>query len=80
MWAEPGNAVTYSFHIEDSGVYYLGFRYSQSEKKNMPVFKNLLVDGEPLFEQMLSYPFPYTGSGMKTHTVSVNGEAARHVS
>lgn len=76
MWSEPGNAVTYSFRVEDSGVYYLGLRYNQSEKKNMPVFKNVLIDGAPLFEELQSYSFPYTGSGMKTHTVSVDGQSA----
>ena len=76
MWAEPGNAVTYSFHVEDSGIYYLGLRYTQSDKENMPVFKNMLIDGEPLFEEMLSYAFPYTSNKMKTHTVSVDGQAA----
>ncbi len=75
-WATPGNAVSYTFRAEQSGVYYLALRYSQSEKTNMPVFKNLYVDGRPLFGEMQSYAFPYTGSGIKTHTVSVDGSPA----
>lgn len=75
-WADPGNAVTYDFHVEQSGVYYLALRYNQSDKANMPVFKHMYIDGEIPFEDLQSYAFPYTGLGMKTHTVSVDGAPA----
>ncbi len=76
MWAEPGNAVTYTFRVEQSGVYYLGLRYSQSEKSSMPVFKNIRIDGETPFAELQSYPFPYTGHGLDTAVVSAGGGPA----
>lgn len=76
MWADPGSAVSYTFNVEQSGVYYLAFRYSQSDKTDMPVFRNIYIDGEAPFDELLSYSFPYTGHGMDTATVSVDGAPA----
>lgn len=75
-WSEPGNSVTYSFSITEPGIYYLALKYRQSEKSDMPVFKNILIDGKVPFDEFYSYAFPYTGSKTKTYTVSLEDQPA----
>ncbi|HHY82910.1 MAG TPA: extracellular solute-binding protein [Clostridiales bacterium] len=73
-WYKPGESVTYTFDIEEDGLYNLHIKYRQSEKKDLPVFKRIYIDGEVLFKELLNYPFVYTGERYKNETLTVDNE------
>lgn len=43
---EAGQTVSYQFHLDNAGYYYIGMNYRQSEKNDFPVFVDWKVDGE----------------------------------
>lgn len=43
---EAGQMVTYQFHVDNAGYYYIGMNYRQSEKSDFPVFVDWRIDGE----------------------------------
>lgn len=73
-WMEPGNFVEYTFTVPEDGLYYTVFRYRITVAKNRPAFKNIEIDGQPLFYEMMNYPFAFTGSGYAHEPVSADGE------
>lgn len=73
MWASPSRSVTYEFEIKTPGVYYITMKYQQSIKSDMPVFKNIYVDGKLLFDGLSQYRFDYTKKN-KNHCLTYQGE------
>lgn len=43
---ETGQTVSYQFHVDNAGYYYIGMNYRQSEKNDFPVFVDWKIDGE----------------------------------
>lgn len=43
---EAGQTVSYQFHVDNAGYYYIGMNYRQSEKNDFPVFVDWKIDGE----------------------------------
>ena len=43
---EAGQTVSYKFHVDNAGYYYIGMNYRQSEKNDFPVFVDWKIDGE----------------------------------
>lgn len=43
---EAGQTVSYQFHVDNAGHYYIGMNYRQSEKNDFPVFVDWKIDGE----------------------------------
>lgn len=43
---EAGQMVSYQFHVDNAGYYYIGMNYRQSEKNDFPVFVDWKIDGE----------------------------------
>lgn len=66
MWQNPGDQVSYTFDVAEDGYYEIGFKFLQDQKRDMPVYKNIYLDGEILFDEMQSYPFAFTGSNIQT--------------
>jgi len=60
-WKNAGDKVLWTFNVPQDGIYYIGFRYSQSFKEGLPVFRDLQIDGLTLFSEMNHFAFPYTG-------------------
>lgn len=73
-WYEPGEAVTYTFDIKEAGLYTLHFKFKQSHKKDLPVFKRIYIDDKVPFEELLNYAFPYTGQRYRNETLAVDNE------
>ncbi len=67
-FADGGQSVTYSFNVDKSGYYYLGFKYRQSSKTDFPVFRYLYLDGELYNESFKNIAFDYS-RGFTTMTV-----------
>lgn len=57
---EAGQEITYSFHVENSGYYYIGMNYRQSDKNDFPVFVNWKVDGVIPNTAFNNYAVDYT--------------------
>lgn len=55
-FSDGGQSVTYSFNVDKSGYYYIGFKYRQNSKTDFPVFRDILIDGTltPMILRMLS--------------------------
>lgn len=51
--------IFYQIEIEESGYYYLGFKYRQDYLMQMPVFREIKINGEVPFEEVAVYPFAY---------------------
>ena len=55
---EAGQKVEYAFVVETAGLYRLTFHYRQGEVEDIPVYRNIRVDGRSLFRELNSVAFP----------------------
>lgn len=58
QWGSGGDTVQWSFYVEESGWYELGFRY-RSQATYVSSFKEIRIDGAVPFAEMEEYCFPY---------------------
>lgn len=68
-FSEAGQTITYKFHVDNAGYYYIGMNYRQSEKSDFPVFLDWRVDGEIPNEAFEACSVEYT-TKYKTTTLS----------
>jgi len=61
-WESGGQSITYEVEVEDAGLYQLSFKYRQYLLKDLPVFRNIMVNGELPYEEMQAVSFPHTMS------------------
>ena len=54
------NSVTYEIDVPETGYYYLGLKYRQTYLMQMPVFRELSIDGEIPFQEASMLTFHYT--------------------
>ncbi len=59
-YADGGQSVTYTFNVDKSGYYYLGFKYRQNSKNDFPVFRYLYLDGELYTDDFKNIAFDYS--------------------
>ncbi len=59
-YSDGGQSVTYSFNVDKSGYYYLGFKYRQNSKNDFPVFRYLYLDGELYTDDFKNIAFDYS--------------------
>lgn len=45
-FSDAGQSITWKFHVDNAGYYYIGMNYLQSDKSDFPVFLDVRVDGE----------------------------------
>ncbi|MHB1453473.1 MAG: extracellular solute-binding protein [Saccharofermentanales bacterium] len=72
--AQPNQKVTYEFDVHEDGIYYIGFKYMQTGKTDMPSMKRLYIDDEILFEDLIAYPFQFTKTSVRNETLRIDGE------
>ncbi|MBN2695987.1 MAG: extracellular solute-binding protein [Bacilli bacterium] len=72
---EPGESVTYSVTVPETGYYHLTFKTKQSFYQNSPSYRTLLIDDEIPFEEMKHIPFPYSTRWENVTLASETGEA-----
>lgn len=66
-----GQTISYQFHVDNAGYYYIGMNYKQSEKNDFPVFVDWRVDGEIPNTAFQNYSIEYT---TKYKTASLTDE------
>lgn len=59
-WSVPGQQVTWTFEVGESGFYYLNFKARQDYTGGLFVSRQLYIDGESPFEEGKTIQFPYT--------------------
>ncbi len=64
--------ITYNVEVSEAGYYYLAFKYKQDYLMQMPVFREIKIDGEVPFAEVAAYPFPF--SATYQNIVLNNGE------
>ncbi|MHB8964249.1 MAG: extracellular solute-binding protein, partial [Saccharofermentanales bacterium] len=72
--ALPNQKVTYEFDVHEDGIYYVCFKYMQTNKTDMPSMKRLYIDGDILFEDLIAYPFHFTKTSVRNETLNIGGE------
>lgn len=72
--AVPNQMVTYEFNVHEDGIYYIGFKYMQTNKTDMPAMKRIYIDGEVPFEDLIAYPFHFTKTSVRNETLNIKGE------
>lgn len=76
-WSSSGQKAVWEFEIENDGLYSVSFRYLQNASTNMPVYRDMEIDGKTLFQEMNNICFPQTKSNTYANfTFEVNGEPA----
>lgn len=63
-WESGGQTITYDVEVEAAGLYQLSFKYRQYLLKDLPVFRNILINGQLPYEEMQGVSFPHTMSFM----------------
>jgi len=61
-FGDSGQWIEWDFEVPADGRYEIGFRYLQLYVNNSYAFRNITIDGEPLFEELQSVGFPYDGN------------------
>lgn len=70
-FAKGNQSVTWKFTAKKSGFYKLGLRISQWYNDGLPVFRQIMIDGEIPFAEMECYRFEYSDKWY-SHTVANN--------
>lgn len=66
-WSSPNQLVEWSFDIENSGYYKIGFHFKQDTVINSETYRWLKIDGKTPFTEAKTIAFPYsTGWQFKT--------------
>jgi len=56
------DTVYYQIDVEEAGFYYLSFKYRQDFLMQMPVFREIIINGQVPFEELKMVPFQYTNN------------------
>ncbi|MGN0505049.1 MAG: extracellular solute-binding protein [Lachnospiraceae bacterium] len=68
-FSEAGQRVSYEFTAPESGYYYIGMNYRQSDRNDFPVFLDIAIDGKIPNTAFESYAMDYTNK-YKTVTLT----------
>ena len=52
--------IVYEISVEETGYYHLGVKYKQDYLMQLPVFREIKIDGDVPFSEVGMYPFAYT--------------------
>lgn len=73
-WRTGGQTIAYDFEVPTTGYYHISIKYRQYQIKDLPVFRNIAIDGEIPFDLLECYAFPYTTSFLNRTLMDENGE------
>lgn len=68
-WSRGGQSITWSFTVPESGLYRIDMRALASYTNGLPVYRQIKVDGEVPFSELLEYRFDY-GKDWRIETLS----------
>lgn len=59
MWQSANSAVTYSFNVDESGLYAISMRLLMNYRDGIPSYRSIAIDGEIPFSEFGAYKFVY---------------------
>ncbi len=73
-WNRGEQSVNWTFEVAEDGLYEIGVKLRQNKTEGMPVYRQILIDGEVPFEEFLEYKFEYEDDWYGTTLADQNGE------
>ncbi len=73
-WRVAGDFITWSFDVEQSGMYRISMRVKQRLATGMNVYRNIYIDNEIPFKEMENYAFTYEND-WRIQTLGTDDEA-----
>lgn len=58
-WRAGNQSITWSFHVPQDGLYKIGLYVKQSWNDGLPSYRQIAIDGEVPFQELLEYKFDY---------------------
>jgi len=58
-WRMGNQSLTWEFEVPEDGMYHIGVRVLQSWSDGMPSFRQIAINGEVPFEELMYYRFPH---------------------
>lgn len=58
-WNKSNQSVTWNIEVDESGLYNISFKYIQSTMVDLPVHRDIYIDGEVPFKELENYRFEY---------------------
>lgn len=76
-WSRSGSAVYYEFEVPEDGYYNITFRALQNTRRNFTVFRRITINGKVPFEELNTFPFPYSSRWANVPLGEPNGTPYR---
>ena len=73
-WRNGGQNITWELSTDKAGFYRISFKYLQNTLKEMPVFREIKVNGKVPYLELAAYAFPYTENWLNRTLVNEEGE------
>ncbi len=73
-WNRGEQSVSWSFQVEEDGLYEIALRVLQNKNEGMPSYRKIVIDGEVPFQEFLEYQFPYDKTWYGEVLSDENGE------
>ena len=61
-WRTGNQSITWEFYVPETGLYKIGMYVKQSWNDGLPSYRQIAIDGEVPFEELLEYTFDYNPS------------------
>ncbi|MBE5816492.1 MAG: extracellular solute-binding protein [Clostridiales bacterium] len=61
-WFNERNSIEWKFNVEEDGLYQISARVYQGYTFGMPSYRQIYIDGEIPFEELVAYKIPYASS------------------
>ncbi len=61
-WRTGNQSITWEFYVPETGLYKIGMYVKQSWNDGLPSYRQIAIDGEVPFEELLEYAFDYNPS------------------
>ncbi len=73
-WSSPGDRITWSFDVEQSGLYKLGIKFRQAAILNGNSYRRIYIDGEIPFTEATNTTFEYDAKWQYEELCTSDGE------
>jgi ABC-type glycerol-3-phosphate transport system substrate-binding protein len=73
-WRGGNQSITWEFEVPEDGLYKIGLRMAHWWNDGLPVYRQIMINGEVPFSEMLSYKFVHDNSWRFEYLRDENGE------
>ncbi len=74
-WASGGKEISWKIDVPETGLYKIGLRALTNYTDGLNVYRQITIDGEVPFAELLSYKFPYNSSYSTIQIADEDGNA-----